>query len=116
MKKRTLLLAILSLAAPAAFAGGNAESGKQIFEGHACTSCHGNAAISKTGQDPQPPVLAGQYKDYIVQALHEYKLNQRKGSVMNGMAAPLSEQDIKDLAEYLSGLPGPLGTLPEGGH
>lgn len=116
MNKHIILLAALSLATPAAFAGGDADNGKQLFESHACTSCHGNAAISKPGQDPQPPVLAGQYKDYIVQALHEYKLNQRKGSVMNGMAAPLSDQDIKDLAEYLSGLQGPLATLPEAGH
>ena len=115
MKHHVILIAALAFAAPA-FADGDAANGKQLFQSHACTSCHGDAGISKTGQDPQPPVLAGQYKDYIIQALHEYKLNQRKGSVMNGMAAPLSDADIQDLAEYLSGLPGPLGTLPEGGH
>jgi cytochrome c553 len=114
MNKHIIALAVLTLAAPAAFADGNAASGKQLFESHTCNSCHGNAAISTKGQDPQPPVLAGQYKDYIIQALHEYKLNQRKGSVMNAMAGPLSDQDIKDLAEYLSALPGPLENLPHG--
>ena len=113
MNKHIIVLAALGFAAPA-FADGNAANGKQLFESHACASCHGKAAISAKGQDPQPPVLAGQYKDYIVQALHEYKLNQRKGSVMNGMAAPLTDQDIKDLAEYLSALPGPLDNLPHG--
>ena len=114
MNKHIVALAVLALAAPAAFADGNAANGKQIFESHACISCHGKDGVSPKGQDPQPPILAGQYKDYIVQALHEYKLSQRKGSVMNGMAGPLSDQDIKDVAEYLSALPGPLDNLPHG--
>jgi cytochrome c553 len=113
MNKQIVLLAALTLAAPAAFAGGDAASGKQIVD-RTCAACHSANGISNKGQDPQPPILAGQYKDYIIQALHEYKLNQRKGSPMNAMAAPLSEQDIKDVAEYFSNLPGPLGNLPHG--
>lgn len=116
MKKLNLIAAALVLAAPAAFADGNPASGKQIFETHGCAGCHDASAVAKAGQDPQPPILAGQYKDYIIQALREYKKNERKGSPMNAMAAPLSDTDMKDLAEYLSALPGPLGTLPEGGH
>ncbi|HEY1991707.1 MAG TPA: cytochrome c [Gammaproteobacteria bacterium] len=115
MKQHIVLLAALSLAAPAAFADGNAAAGKQIAA-KVCAACHSLNGISNKGQDPQPPILAGQYKDYIIQALHEYKLNQRKGSPMNAMVAPLSEDDIQDVAEYFSSLPGPLGTLPEGGH
>ena len=33
---------------------------------------------------------------------------------MNAMVAPLSEQDIKDVAEYFASLPGPLDNLPHG--
>ena len=113
MNKQLVLLAALTLAAPAAFA--DAAAGKQIVE-HTCAACHNANGISNKGQDPQPPILAGQYKDYIIQALHEYKLNQRKGSPMNAMAAPLSEQDIKDVAEYFSSLPGPLDNIPQAGH
>ncbi|HEY3858927.1 MAG TPA: cytochrome c [Gammaproteobacteria bacterium] len=115
MNKQLIILAALSLAAPAAFAGGDAAAGKQIVD-RTCAACHSANGISNKGQDPQPPILAGQYKDYIIQALHEYKLNQRKGSPMNAMAAPLSEQDIKDVAEYFSSLPGPLDNIPQGGH
>ncbi len=111
MNKHLVLLVALTLAAPAAFA--DAAAGKQIVD-RTCAACHSANGISNKGQDPQPPILAGQYKDYIIQALHEYKLNQRKGSPMNAMAAPLSEQDIKDVAEYFSSLPSPLGTLPHG--
>jgi cytochrome c553 len=113
---RILFAAALALAAPAAFADGNADNGKQLFEGHGCAGCHGGKGVSNKGQDPQPPILAGQYKDYIIQALHEYQKGERNSVVMKGMAAPLSDQDIKDLAEYLSALPGPLGTLPKGGN
>jgi cytochrome c553 len=115
MNKHIILLVALSLAAPAAFAGGDAAAGKQIVD-RTCAACHGANGISNKGQDPQPPILAGQYKDYIIQALHEYKLNQRKGSPMNAMAAPLTEQDIKDVAEYFSSLPGPLDNIPTAGH
>ena len=114
MKKPVIVFAALAFAAPA-FADGNAAAGKEIAA-KVCAACHSLNGISNKGQDPQPPILAGQYKDYIIQALHEYKLNQRKGSPMNAMVAPLSEDDIKDVAEYFSGLPSPLGTLPEGGH
>src|SRR5215472_17357012 len=114
MKKPVIVFAALAFAAPA-FADGNAAAGKEIAT-KVCAACHSLNGISNKGQDPQPPILAGQYKDYIIQALHEYKLNQRKGSPMNAMVAPLSEDDIKDVAEYFSGLPSPLGTLPEGGH
>jgi cytochrome c553 len=112
MNKHIIVLAALAVAAPA-FADGNAAAGKEIAT-KVCAACHGANGISNKGQDPQPPILAGQYKDYIIQALHEYKLNQRKGSPMNAMAAPLSEQDIKDVAEYFASLPGPLENLPHG--
>jgi cytochrome c553 len=117
MMKHALILAALGLAAPAAFADGDAANGQKIFEnGHAgnppCASCHGKDAL---GTSPQFPILAGQYKDYIIQALHEYQKGGRGNPIMKGMAGSLTDQDIKDLAEYLSALPGPLGTLPKGG-
>jgi len=115
MNKHIIVLAALAFAAPAAFANGDAAAGKEIAT-KVCAACHNLDGISNKGQDPQPPILAGQYKDYIVQALHQYQKNQRKAPVMNAMAAPLSEKDIQDVAEYFSGLPGPLGTLPKGGE
>jgi cytochrome c553 len=116
MSKQLVLLAALALTVPAAFADGDAANGSKVFEDHACAQCHGSKGISAADQPLHAPILAGQYKDYLTQALHEYKLNQRKGSAMNAMAAPLTDQDIKDLAEYLSGLPGPLDNIPEAGH
>lgn len=109
MKKnlRILAIAALALAAPAAFADGNAQAGQQ--KSQACAACHGANGISASNQFP---ILAGQYKDYIVQALHEYRDGGRNNPIMKGMAANLSDEDIRDLAEYFSGLPGPLHPLP----
>ncbi len=65
----------------------------------ACQACHGQDGNSPT---PNFPNLAGQYEDYILQSLKDYKTGARKNAIMAGMAAPLSEQDMKDLAAYYS--------------
>ena len=110
---KMILLATLMLAAPAAFADGDAANGEKLFQGGPCTSCHGKDGL---GTSSQFPILAGQYKDYLIQALHQYKNGGRSNPIMKGMAANLSDQDIKDIAEYLSALPSPLGTLPKAGE
>jgi cytochrome c553 len=103
----SLALMVLLLTANVAQADGDAAAGKQ--KAQACAACHGADGISTSDQFP---ILAGQYKDYLVQALHEYKNGGRSNPIMKGMAGGLSEEDIRDLAEYFSGLPGPLHTLP----
>ncbi|GAB3038375.1 MULTISPECIES: cytochrome c [Oleiagrimonas] len=102
----SLLVAVLALSAPAAHADGNAAAGMK--KATSCFACHG-----KDGQSiaPNYPRLAGQYQNYMEQALHEYKSGQRKNAIMKGMAAQLSEQDIKDVTAYFSSLPSKLSTL-----
>ena len=97
MKKHLILAAGLVLASGAAFADGDAAHGKQLVDG-TCAACHGANGISTSDQFP---ILAGQYKDYLIQALHEYKNGGRNNPIMKGMASGLSDQDIKDVAEYL---------------
>nr|WP_235205359.1 cytochrome c [Oleiagrimonas soli] len=94
------------LGATAAHADGNAAAGMK--KATACFACHG-----KDGEAiaPNYPRLAGQYQNYMEQALHEYKSGQRNNAIMKGMAAPLSEQDIKDITAYFSSLPSQLSTL-----
>ena len=96
-----IVLAVL-LASGAASAKGDAEAGKT--KAAPCAACHG--PDGNAGIDPQYPRLAGQYRDYIVQALHEYKKGDRKNPIMAGFAATLSDADIQDLAQYFSTLPG----------
>ena len=67
--------------------------------GQTCVACHGNDGI---GILPEYPNLAGQHADYIEQALKAYRAGQRKNPIMGGMAAPLTDADIKALAQYYS--------------
>jgi cytochrome c553 len=94
-----------------AFAGGDAEKGKALAAKYNCASCHG--ADYKTPIDPSYPKLAGQHPDYLVHALTAYKRgakgpNSRNNPIMGGMAQPLSDSDMVDIAAYLASLPGPL--------
>jgi cytochrome c553 len=67
--------------------------------GQTCIACHGNDGV---GIMPEYPNLAGQHEDYIANSLRSYKSGIRKNAIMSGMAAPLKEQDIRELARYYS--------------
>ena len=66
------------------------------------------ARTSSRPVDPTYPKLAGQYVDYLEKALRDYQTGARKNAIMAGLAKPLSRDDIRNLAAYLSSLPGPL--------
>jgi cytochrome c553 len=69
-----------------------------------CTNCHDETMAGK-GEMPR---LAGQREDFLIKALRDYRSNVRRGrgnAAMVEIVATLSENDIKLLAEYLSGLP-----------
>jgi cytochrome c553 len=100
----------LALATPAALADGNIAAGKK--KSTACAACHGPTGLSTADQFP---VLAGQYYEYLLHALKEYKAGTRKNAIMNGMVAGLDEQDMEDQAAYFSSQPSPLHMLPRSG-
>ena len=84
----------------------------------ACVACHG-ANFSKP-IDPSYPKLAGQYSDYLYAALKAYQTQGnphigRNNAIMMGMARPFTHVEIKEIAAYLSSLPGEIRTvqLPE---
>lgn len=67
-----------------------------------CAACHtpdGNSVISLN------PKLAGQHAAYLEKQLTEFKSGARANPVMTGMAAALSDGDIKNLAAYFSAKP-----------
>lgn len=73
-----------------------------------CLACHGTNGVGITADYP---TIAGQHKDYIERALHDYQKGGRKNAVMNGMAATLKPEDIEALAEYYSKQKPSLETL-----
>ena len=92
-----LLLAGGVLVGGQALAGGDPSAGKSKSTTYAaCHSVDGNSTIAVN------PILAGQHEDYLVQALRDYKSGARQNAVMTGMVAPLSDQDILDLAAYFA--------------
>ena len=64
-----------------------------------CVACHGVRGNSDNGTYPK---LAGQYESYIIKALTDYRSGDRKNALMSGFAAGLSDQDIRDLAEWFA--------------
>ena len=68
-----------------------------------CSGCHGgdgNLAIT-----PDTPKLGGQAADYIAEALTQYKNGQRNHAIMGAMAAGLSKNEIRELADYFAKQP-----------
>lgn len=78
-----------------------------------CSSCHGvDGAHPIPLPGNPPPIIAGQYRDYLVQALTEYRDGQRKNIIMAPQAKALTNAQVRGLAAYISSLPTPLHTLP----
>jgi cytochrome c553 len=99
MSKLLVVLVALALAPAVSYARGNAESGK-AKAAQVCVACHG--ADGNKPSTPDQPVLAGQYEDYLVKALSDYKNDKRKNPIMKGFASQLSKQDMEDLAAWFS--------------
>ena len=101
MKRQFLtVLTAIALAASANIANaGDAAAGKT--KAAVCAGCHGAKGVSAV---PIYPNLAGQKEAYIVKQLKAFKAGTRTDPVMSGMAKPLSDADIDNLAAYFSSL------------
>lgn len=79
--------------------GGNTASGVP-----ACAGCHGPAGAGLPGQYPR---LAGQYAEYVAAQLKAFKEGGRANDAngaMRGVAARLTEREIRAVSEYAAGL------------
>lgn len=79
--------------------GGNAATGVP-----ACAGCHGPAGA---GMPAQYPRIAGQYADYVAAQLKAFKEGGRANDpngMMRGVAARLTDREIRAVAEYAAGL------------
>ncbi|MGY6216158.1 c-type cytochrome [Methylolobus aquaticus] len=81
-------------------AAANPEAGKATVES-VCAACHGITGISAGDAFPN---LAGQKESYLRSALTAYREGTRKAPIMNNMAASLKDEQIADIAAYLSSL------------
>lgn len=102
----SLLAALLAMPAMSSFAAGEAAPAPaakpDLVKGEAtyaavCVSCHGANGNSGT---PAYPKLAQQHPEYLVKQLQEFKSGKRKNAIMQGFAAMLSEDDMKNVAYW----------------
>ena len=83
--------------------------GEKIYRGGAadrglpaCSGCHGPNGAGIPGQYPR---LSGQHSDYVEAQLTAFRSGARHNSLpMTGVAAKLSDREIKALADYVTGL------------
>ena len=67
--------------------------------GAVCAACHGADGNSGT---PANPKLAQQHPEYLVKQLQEFKSGKRANAIMGGMAAALSDEDMRNIAYWLT--------------
>ena len=89
--------------APAAAAGGTAPEKAAV-----CAACHGADGVSPS---PEFPVLAGQHRDYLVRALHDYQSGARANPIMGAQAATLTPAEIDALTRWFAAQSGPIHTV-----
>ena len=94
-----LVLAMTTL--PAA-AKGDVENGRQLF--YTCTGCHGIADYKNAYPSYRVPKVGGQNEQYLIAALTGYKNGERNHPTMQAQAESFSDQEIADIAAYLSSL------------
>jgi cytochrome c553 len=83
-------------AAPEAPDKPNLERGKQIAT-TVCAACHGADGNSPASANP---ILAGQHADYIAAQLAAFKSGARPSPIMQGMAAGLAPEDMRNVGAY----------------
>jgi cytochrome c553 len=86
-------------AEPAGAAKADPAKGATISAG-TCVACHTNDGSRGSAANP---ILQGQHADYLAKQLAEFKSGKRDNPIMKGMAATLSEADMKNVAAFYAG-------------
>ena len=82
-------------------------AGNKIFENGitseavpACTACHGDTAAGTS----TIPRLAGQHREYLAAQILAFRSDQRQNAIMHGNVAKITDDQIREVAAYLSSL------------
>jgi cytochrome c553 len=102
---RLLCLLAVALTGVAARGAEPAASAPEPAKGAAistsvCVACHTNDGSRGIAANP---ILQGQHPEYLVKQLTEFKAGQRENPIMRGMAAALSDADMKNVAAFYAG-------------
>ena len=100
-------LSLIALGAAAAIQAqtpafsGDAKRGQALA--YTCNGCHAIPNYKNVYPTYSVPKLHNQRPEYIVAALKAYKSGERSHGTMHAQASSMSEQDMTDIAAYLSG-------------
>jgi cytochrome c553 len=96
-----VLVSFVTLSAHAQEVKGDAKAGQS--KAAMCIGCHGIVGYQASFPEIyKAPKISGQNAKYISNALAAYQKGERKHPTMVSTAAPMSEQDMADLAAYYS--------------
>ena len=96
-----LSLTIAMFAVPGITPAADVSTGEKLA--YTCHGCHGIADYKNAFPVYSVPKLGGQHVAYLVVALKAYANQERPHATMHAQAASLSDQDMQDVARYLSG-------------
>src|ERR1700754_769067 len=97
MRKTITTMALLLLASSA---------GAQKFEEHVapCLACHGEKGQS---ENENTPSLGAQQAPYTLIQLYMFREKLRTNEIMNEMAKPLNDDDLRTFSDFIAKLPQP---------
>jgi cytochrome c553 len=79
---------------------GSFDNGRTLA--YTCQGCHGITGYKNAYPSYRVPKIGGQSPQYLTQALTEYRQGKRRHPTMQAQSMSFSEQEIADLAVYLS--------------
>ncbi len=106
MKKLVVATALTMALAQGALVGGAWAGDPELGRGKSetCLGCHGVPHYVNTYPTYHVPRIGGQHEEYLIAALKAYREKQRSHNTMHANASNLSDEDIADIAAYLSAL------------
>lgn len=96
----SILLAASMLGMMHPAVAGDAAVGEATYAAKGCMGCHGPG-----GHSPNPemfPKTAGREETYLTEQLKAFRGGERSNPMMSPMAANLTDEDIANLAAFLS--------------
>jgi len=87
---------------PSPLPGADLEAGRLLA--YTCQGCHGIAGYKNAYPNYRVPKIGGQSAQYLVEALSGYRYGTRQHPTMQAQSLSLSQQQIENLAAYLSTL------------
>lgn len=82
---------------------GNTVLGKEKSDAERCQECHGTQGQGSASEpDGKFAKLAGQYPEYIVKQVRNFRTGERRHDVMAIMARSIDDTDAADIAAYFA--------------